>query len=304
MLKSRAVVLLFSLFVSAIHHDSFAGEPIADVHVHYKWSQADVTSPEQALAVLERNHVELAVVIGTPAELALQLTNLRPKLFVPLWSPYRTGSDWSTWAYDKKVLERARSALSSRRYHGIGELHLIGGFAPAPDSEVIHALFELAASYDVPILLHTEFSRPDYLDQLCRQHSTTRILWAHAGSLLQADQVEQVLADCPNVWAELSARDPWRFVNNPVVAPDGSLLPAWRALIERHQDRFMIGSDPVWPVDQMDRWDEPDTGWQEYRRFIDFHRHWLAAIDPAIARKIRIDNALEFFRRVDGVKPN
>ena len=92
------------------------------------------------------------------------------------------------------------------------------------------------------------------------------------------------------------AVDPWRFVNNPIAAPDGKLLPAWRALVERHPDRFMIGSDPVWPVDQMDRWDEPDTGWLEYGRFIEFHRHWLAGIDPDVAARIRYRNALEFFR--------
>ncbi|MGB5729519.1 MAG: hypothetical protein WBM52_20160 [Thiogranum sp.] len=69
--------------------------------------------------------------------------------------------------------------------------------------------------HDVPILLHTEFSQPDYLIQLCREHPGTRILWAYAGALLKPDQVGKVMSDCPNVWAELSARDPWRFVNNP-----------------------------------------------------------------------------------------
>ncbi len=299
MLKSKALILLFPLLQNFICVDSSAQEAIADVHVHYKWSQTDVTTAEQALAVLEQHQVELAVVIGTPAELALQLTNLKPELFVALWSPYRTGTDWSNWAYDRAVLERARLALSSRRYQGIGELHLIGGFAPAPDSEVIRGLFALAASHDVPILLHTEFSRPDYLSQLCHQHPSTRILWAHAGAPLRADEVEQLLSDCPNVWAELSARDPWRFVNSPIATPDGNLLPRWLALIERYQDRFMIGSDPVWPVDQMDQWDEADTGWQEYGRFIEFHRRWLATIDETIAAKISRRNALKFFKRVD-----
>ena len=26
----------------------------------------------------------------------------------------------------------------------------------------------------------------------------------------------------------------------------------------------MLGSDPVWPVDQLDRWDEADSGWQNF----------------------------------------
>jgi len=295
--NAKLLLLLLPLLPTMIFANSSATAPIADVHIHYKWSQTDATSPEQALAILEQHHVGFAVVIGTPAALALELADLKPENFLAIWSPYRTGGDWSNWAYDPGVLERARSALAGRRYQGIGELHLIGGFAPKPHSEVIRGLFRLAASHDIPILLHTEFSQPDYLIRLCREHPGTRILWAHAGGLLKPDQVEEVLSGCPNVWTELSARDPWRFVNNPIATADGRLLPEWRTLIERYQDRFMIGSDPVWPVDQMDRWDAADTGWQEYARFIEFHRHWLSTINPAIATKIRWENALIFFRR-------
>jgi len=295
--NAKLLLLLLPLLPTMIFANSSATAPIADVHIHYKWSQTDATSPEQALAILEQHHVGFAVVIGTPAALALELADLKPENFLAIWSPYRTGGDWSNWAYDPGVLERARSALAGRRYQGIGELHLIGGFAPKPHSEVIRGLFTLAASHDIPILLHTEFSQPDYLIRLCREHPGTRILWAHAGGLLKPDQVEEVLSGCPNVWTELSARDPWRFVNNPIATADGRLLPEWRTLIERYQDRFMIGSDPVWPVDQMDRWDAADTGWQEYARFIEFHRHWLSTINPAIATKIRWENALIFFRR-------
>ena len=287
----------FLLLLSVLSSYASADAPVADVHIHYKWSQTDVTSPEQVLATLEHHDVEFAVVIGTPAELALELVDRRPEKILAVWSPYRTGGDWFNWAHDPQVLQRARTALASGRYQGIGELHLIGGFAPRPDSEVIGGLFELAATHDIPILLHTEFSREDYLMQLCRKHPETRILWAHAGALLKPDKVQRVLSECTNVWAELSARDPWRFVNNPVTSDDGKLLPEWRTLIERYQDRFMIGSDPVWPVDQMDRWDEPDTGWREYARFIEFHRRWLSTLEPATAEKIRWRNALAFFKR-------
>lgn len=274
---------------------SAAAPPIADVHVHYKWSQIELTTLRQALDILEENNVQLAVVIGTPADLALKLAALKPATIVPLWSPYRAGGDWAGWAYDTSILEHARSALATHEYKGIGELHLIGGFAPKPDTVVIKGLLELAAQYDVPILLHTEFSRADYLVRLCQAHPKTRILWAHAGAILNPAQVERVLITCPNLWTELSARDPWRFVNNPITDTHGKLLPEWKALIERWPERFMVGSDPVWPVDQIDRWDEADSGWQEYSRFINFHRHWLSDIDPEMSKMIRLDNAKRFF---------
>jgi len=269
--------------------------PLADVHVHYKWSQEDVTTPQQAVDTLIANDIALAVVIGMPADYALRLEALAPQRVVPVWSPYRTPGDWSAWAFDKTVLERAREALQSGRYQGIGELHLIGGFAPHWRSPVIDGLAQLAAEFSVPLLLHTEISRPDYLEGLCRARPDTRILWAHAGGLLTPAQVAGVLRACPNVWVELSARDPWRFVNNPTTDDKGALLPEWRALLESFPERFMVGSDPVWPVEQLDSWDRDDTGWHEYGRFIAFHRRWIEQLPAALADNIRLENARRFF---------
>ena len=270
---------------------------IADVHVHFKWSQEDVTTARQAIETLIDNDIALAVVIGTPADYALQLERLAPDRIVPIWSPYRTPGDWSTWAHDNGVLERARQAMGTGTYQGIGELHLIGGFAPHWRSPVIAGLAQIAEEYDVPLLLHTELSRPDYMIGLCKAYPAVRLLWAHAGAILTAEQVSDVMNRCPNVWSELSARDPWRFVNNPITNRKNALLPEWRDLINRFPDRFMIGSDPVWPVERLDSWDEPDTGWQQYGRFIRFHRQWIDRLPPALARKLRLDNAVQFFTK-------
>ncbi len=286
------IALLACLFASV---PASGAPPLADVHVHYKWSQKEVTAAQQAIGILRDNDIALAVVIGTPAEYALELARLAPQTIVPIWSPYREPADWSRWAYDRKVLERARAALAGGDYRGIGELHLIGGFAPDWRTPVIGGLLELAQEYRVPLLLHTELSNPDYVTGLCRAYPEARILWAHAGAILSADQVGAVMAACPGLSAELSARDPWRFVNNPITDSDGNLKPEWRSLIETYPDRFMVGSDPVWPVEQLDSWDQADTGWQEYRRFIAFHRHWLAQLAPELAEQIRLGNARRLF---------
>jgi hypothetical protein len=290
--KARSAALLLvvmPLFARA------ALPPLADVHTHYKWSQQDVTTPAEAVATLREHAVALAVVIGTPAETALELAELDPGRIVPVWSPYRIGGDWSRWAFDEGVPKRAREALATGRYHGIGELHLIGGFVSNWRSPVISGLIALGIEYDVPLLLHTEFSRNTYLLELCRAHPRLKVLWAHAGAILPPAAVDEVMAACPNVWTELAARDPWRFVNNPTTGEDGALLPDWRALLERYPDRFLVGSDPVWPVEQLDSWDEPDTGWQEYARFINFHRQWLDRLPPGLAGKIRLRNACTLF---------
>lgn len=298
MLKlSSVLTIALTLFQTGVR----AGPaPMADVHIHYKWSQEDVTRPDQAIAALDRHNVRLAVVIGTPAELALMLHKQAPERIRPIWSPYESSGDWSRWPYDRSVPKRARQALASGRYHGIGELHLVGGFAPDWRTPVIESLLQLAVEFDVPIMLHTEFSHHDYLLNLCRAHPRVRILWAHAGSILSPRAVDAVMSRCNNVWAELSARDTWRFVNHPITRDNGALLPEWQRLVRQYPDRFMIGSDPVWPVDNMDSWDEPDTGWEEYGRFIGFHRDWLRRLEPWLAEKVRLTNALEFFGVEEG----
>ena len=111
-----------------------AQPPVADMHLHYKWTQQDVTSPEDAVELLDQEDIVMGVVIGTPAELALELQSLAPKKIVPIFSPYREGGDWHRWAYDEATVARTRAALASGPYQGIGELHVIGGFAPALNS--------------------------------------------------------------------------------------------------------------------------------------------------------------------------
>ena len=107
------------------------------------------------------------------------------------------------------------------------------------------------------------------------------------------------LAACGNLWAGLAARDPWRFVNNPITDAQGKLLHAWRTLLLRYPDRFMVGSDTVWPVDQLDRWDEADTGWQELGRFWAWHRSWLEQLPDGVARRIGCENAVKLFRAAE-----
>ena len=296
----RSAQFLCLLFMSS---GLQAQMPVADMHLHYKWTQQEVTSLAAAIALLDQENIVMGVVIGTPAELALELGSLAPGRVVSIFSPYREGGDWHRWAHDEGTVTRARAALASGRYRGIGELHVIGGFAPPLEKAVVlQQLMQLAAEYAVPVMLHTEFSRPDFMLQLCRQFPDTRILWAHSGAVLEPDAVAAVLERCSNVWGGLGARDPWRFVNNPLTNDDGILLPGWKALLLKYPNRFMVGSDPVWPVDQLDRWDEADSGWQELGRFWAFHRGWLAQLPQDVARQIGCENALALFGRSLHVK--
>jgi hypothetical protein len=289
-LRFVPLLSMLSLGAAAVEYP-----PIADIHLHWKWNQKEVVSAAEAVQILSAQNVGLAVVTGTPPELALELQEMAPEIVRPIYGIYRIPGEWSSWHHDPDLLKRVRRALESGRYAGIGEVHMIGGFISDWKNPVIAGLFGLAAEFDVPVLLHTEFSRADYTLGLCRAHPKTRLLWAHAGSMLSPSEVGRVLDGCANVYAEFSARDPWRHRANPIVDAEGQLLAPWRDLVNRYYDRLMIGSDPVWPVDRLNPWDEPDTGWQELPRFLDFHRAWLATLPPQQADAIRWQNAQKFF---------
>lgn len=296
----NGVRIVPALLCAALAADAWGRPPIADVHLHYKWSQEEITSVTDALAVLDRNNVQLALVTGIPPEYALKLADAAPGRILPAWSVYRlSGKEKSLWSFDRKVLARARQALESGRYKAIGEVHMIPGFVARPDTPVVQGLLELAAEYDVPFWLHTEFARPDFVIDLCRAHPQVRFLWAHAGSVLSAAKVDRAMAACPNLWMELAARDPWRHRSVVITGTDGLLKPDWRALLIKYQERVMVGSDPVWPVDRLGAWDEPDSGWERVSDFLDYHRDWLAGLPPDVERKIRIDNARHLFRVAD-----
>ncbi len=273
--------------------------PMADAHVHYKWTQTDHTSPAEAVAILRQAGVHLAVVFGTPPELALRLKALAPDRVIPVFGPYDGRRDWVAWQFDPGLVEEARQALASGIYHGIGEMHLVGGFSSRlTENPVVEGLMKLGAAFDAPLIIHSEYASPAPFIRLCTRHPDTPVVLAHAGTVITPAEVRRILEACPRVHGELAARDPWRYVNNPIAdAESGALLPAWEALVLDYPERFMVGSDNVWPVDRMDGWDQPDTGWDELPRFLAFHRRWLARLPAAVAAKVGYGNVERLFGR-------
>ena len=88
--------------------------PIADIHLHWKWNQKEVGSAREAVDILERQEVGLAVVTGTPPALALELYDLAPDIVIPIYGIYRLPGEWSTWHRDPGLLERVRVALGDQ----------------------------------------------------------------------------------------------------------------------------------------------------------------------------------------------
>lgn len=269
-------------------------EPFADVHLHFNQDQQEGLSAADAVEHLRKNNVVLGIVSSVPSHYARKLGDAGNGWIIPLFSPYITAEHRRTWFRDPEVLHHAREGLGRGWYQGIGELHLWDGMKPQRDNSIFQALLAMAIEFNVPVLIHTESANHRYFAEVCQQHPGVRFLWAHAGGTLKAKSVATLMALCPNVWIDLSARDPWRY--NTLVAENGKLPDNWIALIIRYPDRVMVGSDPVWNVTRTQSWDEADAGWDHISELTDFHRKWMKQLAPEIEEKLRLVNARIFFR--------
>src|SRR5207247_1464087 len=101
--------------------------------------------------------------------------------------------------------------------------------------------------------------------------------WAHAGMYSGPREVGALMDRYPTLWADLSIR-------NADVAPGGGLDPEWRALLVRHADRFLVGTD-TWTTS---RWDALADSIAQVRVY-------LSQLPPDVAGKIAFRNAQHLF---------
>jgi predicted metal-dependent TIM-barrel fold hydrolase len=181
-------------------------------------------------------------------------------------------------------------------WQGIGEVFLrhddltalTYGDAPRANSTAFGRVLDLAATHDLPVLVHSNIGpswrqQPDYLDEMesaVRQHPNTRMIWAHAGisrRIVMADHTDilrRLLARYANLSIDLS----W-VIFEQEIAPGGTLDRRWVNLIEAYPDRFVIGSDTGDFSDQ-------------YTAIVQRTYVLLDALTPETARKVAHDNLL------------
>lgn len=287
------IVIGASLLGGCQHRPDLARDKFADVHIHYNWDHAEYISPQEVVEILQQHAVDFAVVSGIPADHAQLLAAAAPDWIIPIYSPYYQAGNRLDWFFDADVVTQTRQALASGRYHGIGEVHLVAGVGPRRDNPVFLGLLQLAREFGVPFLIHTDASSPQYMQDICVSNPDIRFQWAHAGGVLRPDQLDTVMQACPNLWVDLSARDPWHY--GGLLDKHARLPEDWRNWIIRFQDRIMLGTDPMWNAQQTYRWYEADQGWQHYTQLQHYHHDWLQQLPAAVASKLRLLNARRFY---------
>lgn len=171
---------------------------------------------------------------------------------------------------DKFAVEHIRRMLEwyPGLWAGIGEVMtrhddltaFTYGEPPRANHEALDPVYELAAEYNLPVLIHSNITsvrmrEPLYLGELedaLAKHPDTRFIWAHAGTsdsinrrmnmTFLDNEVSRLLATYDNLWIDLS----WSIMDEYLLTSDKEdVRTHWLKIIRRHPDRFVIGSDLV-----------------------------------------------------------
>lgn len=270
------VALLFAAFLPL--RDVRAAEPplpLFDAHLHYNWEPVPHLPLDRVLALFRAHGVTGILATSRPNDgtRALYAARSSDLWVVPFIRPYRVRADIQTWMNDPQTAELIATEFARGYYQGIGEFHLAGRAAEAP--QVAHAV-AFAARHDLYLHAHAD---EEALEILYRHNPGAKIVWAHTGFSTAPEKVADYLQRYPNLWCELSYR-------YGITDGGGRLTAEWRRLFEQYPDRFLIGSD-TWI----------DERWDSYGGLMAGYRGWLAQLPRAVAEKIAHGNAQRLFRK-------
>lgn len=264
--------------------------PLFDTHLHYNQEAWDGTAgpfpPTEALARMQRNQVKAIIAnsrpnAGTQTLAAARETRAAGVTVVPFVRLYRNRDDYNNWFRDETIHEMVLAELArgtaSGPYRGLGEFHLYE--SANANGPVAKKLIALAEEKKLAVLAHVDDVAVDLLmANAPSKGRALRLIWAHTGiGGTPVERVQAMLERYPLLMGELSYRP-------GLTCEDGRLCPEWRALILKHPDRFMVGSD-TW-VNQR---------WSAYDEIMRGYRTWLGDLPPAVAQRIAWGNAAALF---------
>lgn len=271
--------MALALVVAALAPPGSAGGaglvPIIDAHSHYSAEDAAVFAPADIVAALDAAAVERIALASVPPPLALALHRHAPDRVIPLLGVYATPLAKLTWMHDQRLPEQVAQWLQQGAWLGLGELHL---FARDAGSPVFARLVRLAAERGLVLLIHGD---AEVIDRAFALAPEVRVLWAHLGTFPVPDLLDAMLEKHgERLWIDTSVRD-------ERIAPEGVLLPQWRALFERHAERFVVGVD-AFSVNR----------WRHYGEVVARIRTWTDDLPEPLRTNLLRDNAARLFAGV------
>lgn len=254
---------------------AIADVPIFDAHVHYKepaWGPYPVAT---VIELMDRSGVAMALVSSTPDEGTIRLWKHAPDRIVPELRPYHDGAGSSNWTKAEGMTAYLEERLAKYPHEGIGEFHIHQ--LDMQDRPLLEAVAAMARSRNIPIHIHSGAEPVRFFFQI---DPGLTIIWAHAGMSEPASVVGAMLDDYDTLFADTSYRE------DDILQDADMIDPQWRAIIDRHADKLMVGTD-TWTNSQ----------WADYEGLIATNRRWLSLLPRDVAEKIAFRNAARLFGR-------
>ena len=274
--KFFALIASICLLSSAVAQDTKAVDHsnmlIADVHRHVQhW-----ISPSSLLAEMDELKIGWAGAVSAPygpwdiqpyiqllGKRYIATTGQMTLTDIHRFKGVRAMEDAQTQDY-KALQDEANQFFGAGAIKGLGELILNNeNTNPNPsvrrkakiDSPGITQLLDIAKRWNGFVQIHAEddVNSVKELSNIATQYSTVPIILSHCLFTPNSALIDELLSKHPNFYCEMSARNESMYGNylakqraekfGWILFDDQNLKPDWKALIEKHPTRFMVGTD-------------------------------------------------------------
>ena len=184
---------------------------------------------------------------------------------------------------------RIEAAVARGKARALGEIHVrqvSRKIDRDPSSPAFGQVLAVAAKHGLPVVVHDELDEAASrkLGNALDAHPRVVMVLAHAGEA-PPGRIAALLARHANLMVDLSGM---HFQRTPALATEsGPLDPAWKALLEKMPDRFVMGIDAWAP-----RLFEPAM----LDRLMKWTRRILGELAPSAAEQIAYKNAARLYR--------
>jgi len=279
----RALVVAALMAATAAPAGAEYAGPIIDAHSHVP----NATAIDAYVAAMKRHKVVKVVLLGVggvqkdDAAWIAAAARKYPDLVVagqPVPDPTSA-----------PAAARLEAELTMTHARVAGEVHVrqvSRKIDRSPADPAFVKLLEVAGRQKVPVVIHQELDAgaTTALEAALKAAPAATIVLAHAGSATPA-VLDGLLTRHANLMVDLSGM---HFQRTPALATEkGPLDPAWKALIDKRPERFLIGVD-VWAA----RLFEPAM----LDRLLTWTRRILGELSPEAAERVAHRNATALFR--------
>jgi predicted TIM-barrel fold metal-dependent hydrolase len=217
-----------------------------DAHTHM---MVENLTPDEEVALLKKAGIAHVLLMHNEPEVIAALARKYPGFVIPSLSFTRPTS--KSVHLDENAGPLVTSLYADHAICSVGE---IGGGSFDAASAPLRLIYAAAAASGAPVNVHTDIGKAENLAAVEAALSTypkMKFVLAHLGWTAGPDLIGRLLDAHPNLYTDMSIRLdppgslPWR--NNgldlSILRADNTFQPEWRALIERHLDRFLFAMD-------------------------------------------------------------